>query len=182
MAGDTACNHAPAQPAEGDRTAETVSTAAKFGAALRSGGCRRRPMARVGRRRPDRSGEVPSPPLPPAATPPTAPPPEPGIAPLAEPALALGMAMLLVLAAFARGIPVWATDYGIFLVYLAVILYAALAVAAMRWGLRTRRDHRVARARSARTTATDPIREAAGDAGIEPCDNGIPDSVPSDPV
>ncbi|MFE7744750.1 hypothetical protein [Nocardia sp. NPDC057455] len=68
--------------------------------------------------------------------------PDPDAAPLAVPAVVIASMMLIgMLAAILVLLPGWARDYGAGLVYLAVLIYAGLAVRLLWWGvaiLRTR--------------------------------------------
>ncbi|MQY30843.1 hypothetical protein NRB56_64470 [Nocardia sp. RB56] len=164
MAGYAACNFAMAGAGGGERHAETVSTAAHFDTARRGGPGRRCPLARGDRRAPVRAPRDPAPPRPrperPAA-------PEPSLEPLAEPALGVGVVMLLAALVCAPRIPLWADDYGVALVYLALFIHLALAVGAVRWGLRIRREHRTGRPRppgretSAADESDEPRRRAS---------------------
>ncbi|MBF6469727.1 hypothetical protein IU427_31870 [Nocardia beijingensis] len=62
--------------------------------------------------------------------------PDPEAVPLAVPAVVLASIMLLgMLVALVVMLPDWARDYGASLVYLGVVVYAALAVRLLWWGV-----------------------------------------------
>ncbi|WP_155981766.1 hypothetical protein [Nocardia sp. BMG111209] len=139
MAGYAACSFAMADTGGGEHHAETDSAAAQFDSTRRGRGPGGRcPLARSGRRTSDGADHVPPPDRRRAERPS-----EPSLEPLAEPALGIGVVMLLVVLVCAPRIPAWADDYGIVLVYLALFIHLALAVGALRWGLRIRREHRI---------------------------------------